>query len=74
MKADADNGGAGRVRLDPCDEVLIEWLVDRLTGDDTIVREEIVAAAKARLADGDQPPADVVAGSLVDGLIACRAY
>ena len=52
------------------DVVLVEGLVDLLVLTNPVVRDDVVAAAKARIADGDHPSAEAVARRLVDGLVA----
>jgi hypothetical protein len=49
--------------------VLIGELIDLLALEQPVVREELVAAARARIADGDQPTAEVLAGRLIERLL-----
>jgi hypothetical protein len=51
--------------IDQHDIDLVDRLADHLALDDPIVRVHMVAAARARLADGRQPTALDLAGTLV---------
>lgn len=44
-------------------------LLARLEVEAPIVRHQVIAAARARLAEGDHPTAEVLAGTLVDLLV-----
>jgi hypothetical protein len=73
MKAAPRSSGRRTARQHAHDVLFVEDLLDLLTPAQPIVRADVVAAAKARLADGEHPSADAVAGTLVDGLVAQRA-
>ena len=47
------------------DVILVGELIDLLDPEEPVVREECVEAAKARLADGEQPSAEVLARHLL---------
>jgi hypothetical protein len=51
--------------IDHHDNNLVDDLRDLLVLDEPVVRADIVAAARARLADGEQPTALDLAGTLV---------
>lgn len=51
------------------DDVLIEGLLEVLVPAEPVVRPHLVAAARARIADGEHPSAEALAGRLVDGLV-----
>ena len=51
--------------IDQHDEDLVDELTDHLVLGEAVVRDHVVAAAQARLADGDQPTAMDLAGTLV---------
>ncbi len=47
------------------DLVLVESLIDLLVLSEPVLRVELVEAAKARIADGDHPSAEVLARHLL---------
>ena len=51
--------------VDPHDVDLVGALKDHLVPDEPVVRTEVVAAAHAKLAQGEQPTALELAGTLV---------
>jgi hypothetical protein len=53
------------VRIDVRDRVLLDALVDLLVGARPVVRVDLVEAARTRLANGDQPSAEVLAQHLL---------
>jgi hypothetical protein len=52
-------------QIDQHDIDLVDELTDHLVLDDPVVRVHVVAAARARLADGEHPTALDLAGTLV---------
>ena len=52
-------------QIDQHDIDLVDELTDHLVLDDPVVRVDVVAAARARLADGHHPTALDLAGTLV---------
>jgi hypothetical protein len=50
---------------DDHDVVLVDGLLELLALDDPMVRPDLVAAARARIAGGDHPNAYALAGSVV---------
>ena len=51
--------------IDQHDVDLVDALTDHLVLDEPLVREHLVVAAQARLADGEHPTAHDLAGTLV---------
>ena len=51
--------------IDQHDIDFVDALTDHLVLDEPVVRDDVVVAARARLAEGDQPTALDLAGTLV---------
>jgi hypothetical protein len=51
--------------VDVRDRVLLDALIDLLVGARPVVRVDLVEAARSRLANGDQPSAEVLAEHLL---------
>jgi len=51
--------------IDVRDRVLLDALVDLIVGARPVVRVDLVEAARSRLANGDQPSAEVLAEHLL---------